>query len=115
MPAKHPPAPSALEVVAELDNSSVYLKCSFESPAVNSSLGFIITWFRLSSDGTKQELRKETTVQAFSFIELDGISLRLGDRVCCLITYSHKDRLDFKDVDETFEIGTLCSEKSHKS
>lgn len=92
--AKHPPAPSALEVVAELDNSSVYLKCSFESPAVNSSLGFIITWFRLSSDGTKQELRKETTVQAFSFIELDGISLRLGDRFYCRSSSFYLDSPD---------------------
>ncbi|XP_078394954.1 von Willebrand factor D and EGF domain-containing protein [Cetorhinus maximus] len=81
--AKHPPSPAAIEVVAELDNGSIYLKCSFESPVVNSSLGFIITWFRLSPDGTKEELRQETSVQTFSFIELDGVNLRLGDRICC--------------------------------
>uniref|UniRef100_UPI00398EB608 von Willebrand factor D and EGF domain-containing protein n=1 Tax=Pristiophorus japonicus TaxID=55135 RepID=UPI00398EB608 len=81
--AKHPPSPAALEVVAELDNGSIYLKCSFESPVVNSTLGFIIAWFRLSPDGTKEELRQETTVQTFSFIELDGINLRLGDRIYC--------------------------------
>ncbi|XP_072108082.1 von Willebrand factor D and EGF domain-containing protein [Mobula birostris] len=92
--APHPPAPAAVEVVAELDNDSVYLKCSFESPAVNSSLGFIITWFRLSSDGTKQELRKETTVQTFSFIELDGIRLRLGDRIYCRSSSFYLDRQD---------------------
>ncbi|XP_048472930.1 von Willebrand factor D and EGF domain-containing protein-like isoform X1 [Rhincodon typus] len=81
--AKHPPPPVDLEVVAELDNGSIYLKCSFESSVTNSSLGFTVTWFRLSPDGTKEELRQETTVQKFSFIELDGVNLRLGDRIYC--------------------------------
>ncbi|XP_072365228.1 von Willebrand factor D and EGF domain-containing protein isoform X3 [Scyliorhinus torazame] len=96
--AKHPPSPAAVEVVAELDKGSIYLKCSFESPAVNSSLGFIITWFRLSPDGTKEELRQETTVQSFSFIELDGVNLRLGDRIYCRSLSFYLDSPDIQGL-----------------
>nr|XP_014350560.1 PREDICTED: von Willebrand factor D and EGF domain-containing protein [Latimeria chalumnae] len=78
-----PPSSSAPEVVAELAGGSVYLKCSFDAPAANSSLGFIVAWSRLSPNGAKEELRQETTVQTFSFIELDGINLRLGDKIYC--------------------------------
>ncbi|XP_043545784.1 von Willebrand factor D and EGF domain-containing protein isoform X2 [Chiloscyllium plagiosum] len=94
--AKYPPPPVDLEVVAELDNGSIYLKCSFENPVTNSSLGFIITWFRLSPDGTKEELRQETTVQMFSFIELDGVNLRLGDRIYCRCLSFYLDSPDIQ-------------------
>uniref|UniRef100_A0A8C4Y2D3 VWDE-like Ig-like domain-containing protein n=1 Tax=Gopherus evgoodei TaxID=1825980 RepID=A0A8C4Y2D3_9SAUR len=78
-----PPPPTSLEVVAELVEACVYLRCTFDVPLTNSSVGFIVTWSRLASEDFKEELRQETTVQAFSLVELDGISLRLGDRIFC--------------------------------
>uniref|UniRef100_A0A4W3I1T0 von Willebrand factor D and EGF domain-containing protein n=1 Tax=Callorhinchus milii TaxID=7868 RepID=A0A4W3I1T0_CALMI len=94
--AKQPPPPAGLEVVAELDNGSIYLKCSLESPVANSSVGFTITWSRLSPDGSKEELRQETTVQTFSFLELDGINLQLGDRVYCRSSTFYLDSPDIQ-------------------
>ncbi|XP_043922135.1 von Willebrand factor D and EGF domain-containing protein [Protopterus annectens] len=81
--AKYPPSPSTPDVVAELTGDVIYIKCAFDVSGTNSSLGFIVTWSRLSPYGIKEELRQETTVQTFSFIELDGINLRLGDKIYC--------------------------------
>lgn len=81
-PSVSPPLPSVPEVVAEMIKGSIYLRCSFGIPFANSSVGFIVTWSRLSPEGVKEELTHETTVHTFSFLELDGINVRLGDRVC---------------------------------
>ncbi|KAJ8415952.1 hypothetical protein AAFF_G00405090 [Aldrovandia affinis] len=81
--AKRPPSPSLPEITAELSGHSIYLKCSFRVQSSNSSLGYIVAWSRLSSEGRKEELKQETTIQTFSFIELDGINLRLGDKIYC--------------------------------
>lgn len=80
--AKQPPTPSAPVVVSEVTGKSVFLKCSFSSSS-NSSLGYVVAWSRLSPEGRKEELKQETTLQTFAFIELDGFNLRLGDKVCC--------------------------------
>uniref|UniRef100_A0A8C7VI34 von Willebrand factor D and EGF domains n=1 Tax=Oncorhynchus mykiss TaxID=8022 RepID=A0A8C7VI34_ONCMY len=79
--AKHPPSPAVPVIVAELSGSIVYLKCSFEGHSLNSSLGYVVAWSRLSPQGIKEELKQETTVQTVAFIELDGINLRLGDKI----------------------------------
>uniref|UniRef100_A0A8C7NWK8 von Willebrand factor D and EGF domains n=1 Tax=Oncorhynchus mykiss TaxID=8022 RepID=A0A8C7NWK8_ONCMY len=79
--AKHPPSPAVPVIVAELSGSIVYLKCSFEGHSVNSSLGYVVAWSRLSPQGIKEELKQEITVQTVAFIELDGINLRLGDKI----------------------------------
>lgn len=76
-----PVSPSPPEIVVEMVGSTVYLKCAFDPPPTNSSLGFIIRWSRLSAHGAKEELRQEAIIQSFSTIELDGINVRLGDRV----------------------------------
>ncbi|KAM4029059.1 von Willebrand factor D and EGF domain-containing protein isoform 3-T3 [Anomaloglossus baeobatrachus] len=81
-----PESPSTPEIMVERVGNGVHLKCAFESPSTNSSLGFIIRWSRLSSDGKKEELRQEAVVQLFSIIELDGINVRLGDRIYCSVS-----------------------------
>ncbi|XP_069067925.1 von Willebrand factor D and EGF domain-containing protein isoform X1 [Pleurodeles waltl] len=78
-----PPPPGTPEIVAELSRTNIYLKCSFETASANSSMGFVVTWSRLSLEGLTEEVRQETTVQAFSLIELDGINIRLGDQIYC--------------------------------
>ncbi|XP_016131300.1 von Willebrand factor D and EGF domain-containing protein [Sinocyclocheilus grahami] len=81
-----PPSSAIPLIVAELSGSSVFLKCTFADSSGNSSLGYVVTWWRLSPEGTREELRKDTTIETFAFIELDGINLRLGDRIHCSCT-----------------------------
>lgn len=68
-------------IVAEVRGNTIYLKCTFESSS-NSSLGHVVAWSRLSPEGSKEELKQETTILTSAFIELDGFNLRLGDKVC---------------------------------
>ncbi|KAM7421510.1 hypothetical protein PAMA_015584 [Pampus argenteus] len=77
---KQPLTPSVPVIVSEVTGNYVHLRCSFESSS-NSSLGFVVTWSRLSPQGRKEELKQETTIQTSAFIELDGFNLRLGDKV----------------------------------
>ncbi|KAJ7405322.1 von Willebrand factor D and EGF domain-containing protein isoform X5 [Willisornis vidua] len=66
-----------------MSKGSVYLRCTFGIPFANSSVGFIVTWSRLSPEGIKEEIMHETAVHTSSLLELDGINVRLGDRVFC--------------------------------
>ncbi|KAJ8354503.1 hypothetical protein SKAU_G00220700 [Synaphobranchus kaupii] len=81
--AKRPPSPRTPEITAEISGHSIFLKCSFGGQSSNSSLGYIVAWSRISPEGHKEELKQETTIQTISFIELDGINLRLGDKINC--------------------------------
>ena len=77
----------------ELIESRLFCRCAFDVFPTNNLVGFHIAWSRLSSQEIKEELKQETTVQAFSLLELDGINLRLGDRVCSkswIFFYFHK-------------------------
>ncbi|XP_056299805.1 von Willebrand factor D and EGF domain-containing protein isoform X2 [Pseudoliparis swirei] len=77
-----PPAPSAPVIVPEVAGHSVSLRCSFGSVS-NSSVGYVVAWSRLSPEGRKEELKRETTIQTSAYIELDGFNLRLGDKIYC--------------------------------
>ncbi|KAM4705152.1 von Willebrand factor D and EGF domain-containing protein [Rhinophrynus dorsalis] len=74
------------QIVAEMLGTDVYLKCYFDAPSSNNSVGFAIGWYRLTTEGTKEELRQEAVVQTFSTIELDGINVRLGDQIYCSVS-----------------------------
>ncbi|XP_044150000.1 von Willebrand factor D and EGF domain-containing protein [Bufo gargarizans] len=89
-----PESPSSPEIVPDVVGSSVHLKCSFEVPTMNSSLGFIVKWSRLSSGGQKEEVRQEAVVLSFSIIELDGINVRLGDRIYCSVSSFNLEQPD---------------------
>ncbi|XP_065136825.1 von Willebrand factor D and EGF domain-containing protein [Paramisgurnus dabryanus] len=86
-----PPSSSVPLIVAEMSGSSVYLRCMFDDSSGNSSLGYVVTWWRLSPEGNREELRKDTTVETFALIELDGINLRLGDRIYCSMASFYLD------------------------
>ncbi|MEQ2168891.1 hypothetical protein GOODEAATRI_019313, partial [Goodea atripinnis] len=79
---KQPPALSVPVIVSEVKGNTVHLKCSFDSSS-SSSLGYVVTWSRLSPEGRKEELRQETTIHTSAFIELDGFNLRLGNKIYC--------------------------------
>ncbi|KAK2831588.1 hypothetical protein Q7C36_016674 [Tachysurus vachellii] len=96
---KQHPSPSVPEIVAELSGLSVLLKCTFGGHSGNNSLGFVVTWWRLSPKGNKEELRQETTLQTSAFIELDGINLRLGDRISCSCSSFFLDSPDRQSPD----------------
>ncbi|XP_054637022.1 von Willebrand factor D and EGF domain-containing protein isoform X3 [Dunckerocampus dactyliophorus] len=82
-PAKQPPNPSVPVVVSEWAGGAVHLKCSFNSSS-NSSLGHVVAWSRASAQGeAREELKRETTVQTWALIELDGFNLCLGDKIYC--------------------------------
>ncbi|XP_064907251.1 von Willebrand factor D and EGF domain-containing protein isoform X1 [Columba livia] len=95
-PSVSPPLPAIPEVVAELIKGSIYLRCTFGAPFANSSVGFIITWSRLSPEGIKEELKHETAVHTFSLLELDGINVRLGDRIYCSISTFFVEKPDIQ-------------------
>uniref|UniRef100_A0A8C3VTN6 von Willebrand factor D and EGF domains n=1 Tax=Catagonus wagneri TaxID=51154 RepID=A0A8C3VTN6_9CETA len=78
-----PPPPGRPEIVVEMIESRLFCRCAFDVSPTNNSVGFLITWYRLSSQEIKEELKQETTVQSFSLFELDGINIRLGDRIFC--------------------------------
>ncbi|XP_056142909.1 von Willebrand factor D and EGF domain-containing protein [Lampris incognitus] len=81
--SKQPPSPSVPVIVSELSGSTIHLRCSFEGYSINNSLGYVVAWSRLSPQGMKEELKQETTIQTYAFIELDGFNLRLGDKIYC--------------------------------
>ncbi|KAM9216303.1 LOW QUALITY PROTEIN: von Willebrand factor D and EGF domain-containing protein [Dugong dugon] len=78
-----PAPPGRPQIVVELFESRLFCRCAFDVSPTKNSVGFLITWSRLSSQEFEEELKQETTVQAFSLLELDGINLRLGDRIFC--------------------------------
>ncbi|XP_054419803.1 von Willebrand factor D and EGF domain-containing protein [Pteronotus mesoamericanus] len=84
VPPPPPPPPGRPEVVVELIESRVFCRCVFDVSPANNPVGFLIAWSRLSSQEIKEELKQETTVEAFSLLELDGVNLRLGDRIFCM-------------------------------
>ncbi|NXG47001.1 VWDE protein, partial [Psilopogon haemacephalus] len=95
-PPVSPPLPVTPEVVAELIKGSIYLRCTFGVRVANSSVGFMVTWARLSSEGIKEELKHETAVRRFSLLELDGINVRLGDKVYCSSTAFFMEKPDIR-------------------
>ncbi|XP_023557175.1 von Willebrand factor D and EGF domain-containing protein [Octodon degus] len=78
-----PPPPGRPEVSVDVIEARLFCRCAFDVSPTNGSVGFLVAWFRLSAQEIKEELKQETTLQAFSLLELDGINLRLGDRILC--------------------------------
>ncbi|KAM9807110.1 uncharacterized protein vwde isoform 2-T4 [Syngnathus typhle] len=94
---EQPAAPSEPIITSEWIEGIVHLKCSFShsSNKSSSSLGHVVAWSRTSSQGKREELKRETTIQTWALIELDGFNLRLEDKIYCSV-YSFS--LDFPDV-----------------
>ncbi|XP_045419983.1 von Willebrand factor D and EGF domain-containing protein isoform X2 [Lemur catta] len=93
-----PPPPGRPEVKVELIESRLFCRCAFDVSPANNSVGFLIAWSRLSSQEIKEELKQETTVQPFSLLELDGINLRLGDRIFCSASVFFLEKLHIQSL-----------------
>ncbi|NXK84282.1 VWDE protein, partial [Amazona guildingii] len=70
----------------QLVQGRVYLKCTFSQPTSKPPLQYMVIWSRLSTSGKKEQIQRDTTLQPFSYIEMNNINLRLGDTVFCTVT-----------------------------
>ncbi|NWS40823.1 VWDE protein, partial [Probosciger aterrimus] len=70
----------------KLAQGRVYLKCAFSHPSSKPPLQYVVVWSRLSTSGKKEQIQRDTTLQSFSYIEMNSINLRLGDTVFCTVT-----------------------------
>lgn len=68
-------------ITPELVQSRLHLKCSYSPPSPEPPLRYRVLWSRLSSPGKREQVHHETTPQSFSYVEMDGANLRLGDTV----------------------------------
>ncbi|NXX70562.1 VWDE protein, partial [Spizella passerina] len=73
-------------ITPELVQGRVHLKCSYSPAPTEPPVQFRVLWSRLSSPGKREQIHQETTLQAFSYVEMDGANLRLGDTVFCTVT-----------------------------
>ncbi|NXD10978.1 VWDE protein, partial [Nothocercus nigrocapillus] len=87
-------------ITPKLVENRAHLKCVYERPPSRQPLHYEVLWSRLSDTGAKEEIRRDTTQQPFSYLEMDGVHLRLGDTVFCTVTAFMKDTPDQQSLPE---------------
>ncbi|KFQ41266.1 von Willebrand factor D and EGF domain-containing protein, partial [Mesitornis unicolor] len=78
-------------ITPELVQGRVYLKCAYSRPSSKPPLQYVVVWSRLSTPGKKEQIQRDTTLQPFSYVEMNGVNLRLGDMVFCTVTAFMRD------------------------
>ncbi|KAJ7422192.1 von Willebrand factor D and EGF domain-containing protein-like protein [Pitangus sulphuratus] len=68
-------------ITPELVQGRVRLKCTYSHPPSKPQLQYVVLWSRLSSPGKREQIHREATLESFSYAEMDGTNLRLGDTV----------------------------------
>ncbi|KAL1021806.1 hypothetical protein UPYG_G00018300 [Umbra pygmaea] len=82
------PALSSKPVITpELVGNSVHLRCTYS--AVKTSglpLSYMVVWARHLASNMKVEIRKDSSMETFSLVEMDGVHFRLGETFSCSVS-----------------------------
>lgn len=69
-------------IIPELVGSSVHLRCIFSGVKTSGlPLGYLVVWARHLASNMKVEIRKDSIMETFSLVEMDGVHFRLGETV----------------------------------
>ncbi|NWH57657.1 VWDE protein, partial [Geococcyx californianus] len=87
-------------ITPELVQGRVHLKCTYSRPSSKPPLQYVVVWSRFSTSGKKEQVQRDTTLQSFSYVEMNGVNLRLGDTVFCTVTAFTRDTPEQQSLPE---------------
>ncbi|KFP69978.1 von Willebrand factor D and EGF domain-containing protein, partial [Acanthisitta chloris] len=87
-------------ITPELVQGRVHLKCTYSHSSSKPPLQYVVVWSHISTPGKREQIHRETTLQLFSYIEMDGTNLRLGDTVFCTVSAFTRDTPEQQSLPE---------------
>ncbi|XP_067406004.1 von Willebrand factor D and EGF domain-containing protein-like [Emydura macquarii macquarii] len=87
-------------ITPEVVRDRVHLKCAFNHPSSNRPVHYMVVWSCLSTSSMKEQIHRDTTLQTFSYVEMDGVNFRLGDTVFCTVTAFLRDSSEQESLPE---------------
>ncbi|XP_010291115.1 PREDICTED: von Willebrand factor D and EGF domain-containing protein-like, partial [Phaethon lepturus] len=87
-------------VTPALVQGRVHLKCTYCRPSSKPPLRYVVVWSRLSNPAKKEQIQRDTTLQSFSYVEMNGVNLKLGDTVFCTVTAFTRDSPEQQSLPE---------------